>query len=234
MNPTKEKPAMTVDTLAGEVLFLGLFGKMIYTYPASDNASIEWFQYIMDEDLFSDPPFAKDQPNIQHGMQLLKDWVNSKRGLPIKDTISELQVDHTRLFVCVGEIIAPPWESAYFNEKRLLQQEQMLQVRKWYRRYGLVVEQLYKEPDDHIGLELLFISYLANQILQAQDSGDDDRYAVLLNAHHAFLKEHLLLWGPLWCDQVDKYAQTNYYRGIGLAVKGALAELAEVSGFVNN
>ncbi len=214
--------------LAGEVLFLGLLGKMIFTYPDPKTDTRKWFEFALSQELFDETPFAADQADVQAGMALLRKWTAENKLRPIEDVMLDLQADNTYLFACIGKITAPPWESVYFNKKRLTNQEQMLQVRTWYRKYGLVAERLYLESDDHIGLELLFVAHLASQALKAEEAGNDEKYTELVDAQANFLRKHLLLWGGIWCEQVLKFSKTDYYRGLALAIKGALAELGKV------
>jgi TorA maturation chaperone TorD len=101
-------------------------------------------------------------------------------------------------------------------------------VRSWYRRYGLVVDKLYVESDDHIGLEMIFAAQLATQALKVKEAGDLEKYETLVGAQREFLATHLLLWGAVWCNQVLKYARTDFYRGLAYAIRGAMAELGRV------
>jgi TorA maturation chaperone TorD len=102
-----------------------------------------------------------------------------------------------------------------------------LQVRAWYRKYGLQSEQLYHEPDDHLGLELSFLAHLAQLGLQALDQQDTAALDQLLREQQAFLGEHPLRWAQAWCDLVNQHARTDFYRGIAWMVNGALEESEE-------
>ena len=95
------------------------------------------------------------------------------------------------------------------------------------RRFGLEAENLHKEPDDHIGLQMSFISYLAKLALQALEEQDKDGFEKLLDAQHDFLSEHLLRWGPYWCNLVSEHTQTDFYKGLALLTRGALFTLAK-------
>ncbi len=211
--------------LAGEVLLLGLLGKVLITYPDPNTENKEWFSTILADDLFSEVPFAANQEDVQIGADLLQRWTEASRETSIEDCILKLRVDNTHLFACVGEILAPPWESVYFNKKRLVNQIQLLQVRDWYRKYGLSVNRGNQEPDDHIGYEVLFLAFLAGQAIKENEKGDSEKYAELVMAHHTFFSEHLGLWGALWCDQVIKHASTDFYRGMAYILRGALKEI---------
>jgi TorA maturation chaperone TorD len=110
----------------------------------------------------------------------------------------------------------------------MLFQEETLQVRSWYRRFGLQAIRLYQEPDDHVGLELAFLSHMAQLALAAAAEGDPARLTELLQAKRAFLITHAQRWIPAWCAQVVAHARTDFYRGVANVTAGVLAELAAV------
>jgi TorA maturation chaperone TorD len=137
-------------------------------------------------------------------------------------------MDYTKLFIGLDRLSTAPWESVYFNRERLVFQEQTIQVREWYSRFGLQVEKLNREPDDHIGLEMLFISHLASLALQAIENDDQKLIEGTLKAQRDFLTEHLLRWGPAWAKLVKQHAATDFYRGIAHLAHGSLLAIAEI------
>jgi TorA maturation chaperone TorD len=204
-------------TLIGEMLLFGLLGKVLYAQPDKS-----WLQSLIDEDVFAEVPFGGEQPDVVRGLELLAQWSAGSREGISDDTFLDLRADYTSLFVGTGRVLAPLWESVYFSEARMVFQEETIQVRKWYRRFNLEPEKLNAEPDDHIGLEIAFVSHLANLALQALDQGDDARLEELLAAQRQFMSEHLLRWGPSFCDLVEKHAKTDFYRGLARLTLGAL------------
>lgn len=200
-------------------MIFGLLGRLLHSYP--DRA---WFQSLVDEDLFAEAPFAGEQPDVAAGLALMQGWSRDSAGGMTDEGFDELRADYTRLFIGPEKVLTPPWESVHLSVDRLLFQEQTLQVREWYRRYGLESVHLYNEPDDHIGLELAFLAHLATlgaESASRQDHASLDRE---LDAQRAFLSEHLLKWALDWCESVTALSQTDFYRGIALMVRGALLE----------
>jgi len=182
---------------------------------------------LIQEDIFSDLPFGMEQVEAKHGMELLQRWANENRSGLNTLQFKALQDDHLKLFVGLGKVIAPMWASVYFSEKKLLFQEQTIQVRNWYARFSLQAEKLNQEPDDHIGLEMLFISHLASLALQAIEQDDEKTLNEILQAQREFLSEHLLRWGPVWAKLVKERAETDFYRGLAHLTHGALLAVAE-------
>lgn len=209
------------ELLTGEMLTFGLLSKAFYVYPEP-----AWLQSLVAEDVFADAPFAVEQPQVVAALELLQTW---SRGVS-EQTSEEVRVDYTRLFIGPGKVLTPPWESVYFSEERLTFQQETLQVREWYRRFGLQVERLYQEPDDHIGLELEFVAHLAKLGLLALEQNDQARFDELRDAQKKFITEHPGRWAFGWCAQVEAQAHTDFYRGMAMLTRGALSEAARLVG----
>ena len=134
---------------------------------------------MIEEDIFSEAPFAANDDYTKAGLEFLQKW--GKNG--ISDEIyDKMRAEYTRLFIGLDKVKAPPWELVHLGKDRLIFQERTLEVRAWYKRFGLQAEKLHQEPDDHIGLELLFLSQLAALSIQALTEKDDARFAELLKA----------------------------------------------------
>lgn len=210
------------EILLGESLFFGLLGRVLYNQPDKI-----WLNSMIEEEVFGEVPYSGDQAETKLGMELFQNWIqNRNKGLD-EEAFKDISADYTRLMVGVGKVLAPPWESVYFSEDRLVFQEQTLAVRNWYRRFGLELENLHKEPDDHIGLELSFIAYLAELQVKALEEQDVKKYELLNDAKRQFIEEHLLMWGFSWCLLVKENAKTDFYKGLGHMTMGALYALAD-------
>lgn len=211
------------QVFVGEILTMGLMGKSFYVYPEKD-----WLQSLIEGDLFAEAPFAAEQPDVIAALAILQAWGEQNRTGLTDAAFDEIRVDYTRLFIGPGIVIAPPWESVHFSEERLTFQEQTLQVRDWYRRFGLRAEKIYQEPDDHIGLQLEFIAHLARLGLAATEQNDEAALENAVKAQRDFLSEHLFRWVMGWCDLVDKNAHTDFYHGMARLCKGVMIETASI------
>lgn len=217
---------MTYDwnvALTGQSLIFGLLGKAFYVYPER-----AWFESLVQNDIFSEAPFAAEQPDVIAGLELLQRWARGDSGSVSAQMFDNLQADYTRLFIGPAQVLTPPWESVYVSEERLTFQKETLDVRNWYKRFGLQADKLHNEPDDHIGLELEFIAHLATQALNALEKHDTAAFERSLDAQRGFLTEHLLKWAPDWCGQVQSQARNDFYRGISSLTRGALEESAKM------
>jgi TorA maturation chaperone TorD len=209
--------------LAGEILIFHLLGKAFYLEPER-----EWIQTLIDDQVFAEVPFGAEQEETRSGLEILQRWSQEYKDGITEQHFADIKFDYARLLVGLDVILAAPWESVYFNEGHLVFQEQTHQVREWYRRFDLATEKIGKEPDDHIGLEMMFIAQLANLALQALEKNDSGAFDSTLQAQRDFLTQHLLRWGPAWCKLVKGHAHTDYYRGLAHLTHGALLGIAEV------
>jgi TorA maturation chaperone TorD len=209
--------------LMGEALLCGLLGRALYEDP--DHA---WLDQLIREDVFSEVPLGAGQEDVERGRKMLDQWAKKyQKGLP-KAELDAIQSDRLYLFIGVGKPLAPVWESVYFNEGRLIFQEQTLQVRNWYTRFGLQFEHLGNEPDDHMGVELLFVGHLATLAFKALEQGDGASADALLQNQRDFLTEHLLRWAPAWSGLVEKHAHTDFFQGLAILTRGALMTISQV------
>lgn len=211
--------------LMGEILMLEMLGRLLY-----EPLNQEWLSSMITEEVFEDVPFGADQKITQEGLQVLNQWTQDHQQGLDDAGFDDLRADYMRLFIGVGKVLAPLWESVHFSQQRLVFQEITLDVRNWYRRFGLEPENLHKEPDDHIGLELIFAAQLSRHALQALEDQKPDLFQRYLEAHNEFLNQHLLRWAPYWASLVEEHARTDFYRGLALLTKGALLEIAEQYG----
>jgi TorA maturation chaperone TorD len=209
-------------TLVGEVLFLGLLGKAFYNEPDR-----RWLDELIAEQVFAEAPFGAEQPEIVRGLEILQEWTMSHADGLSEENFAELKMDYIRLFIGLDTLPTAPWESVYFGRERLVFQEQTVQVREWFARFGLQAERLNREPDDHIGLELIFVAHLATLALNSLELNDHDLVEKYLQAQREFLFEHLLRWGPAWTRLVKEHAGTDFYRGLAHLTHGALLAAAE-------
>ena len=214
--------AETRMALMGEALLCNLLGRMLFGDP--DKA---WLENLISEDVFAEAPFSAEQVETQRGIELIQHWTSENLNGISDEEFKLLKQDHLRLFIGTDRVLAPVWESVYCNEKRLVFQEQTLQVRQWFYRYGLESEKFNREPDDHIGLELSFVAHLASLAIKAMESDDQQTFDQTLQAQRDFLSEHLLRWGPVWAKLVLQHAETDFYRGMAHLTLGAMQAMAE-------
>lgn len=211
------------SSLTSEILSCSLLGKLLYEPPVRERIHVLDFGNVFNLDLS-----REDDCDVAGGIELIHAWsAYTWRNNP-EEAFEAIQSDYQRLFVGPEKILAPPWESVWRSEKRLMFQEQTLEVRERYRRYGLEIHNMYHEPDDHIKLGLAFVACLAKLGTEMYDILDFESYQRLLNEKNIFFAQHLQSWAPKWCEAVLNHAKTDYYRGIAQLVRGTIEAMEEM------
>jgi len=184
--------------------------------------SQQFLEGLADEDPFSVSGFQGMSDRTVEGLGLLSASVTPfKKGIA-PDDLECHQWDYLRLFVGPGRPKAPPWESFYRTEERIMVSRYTLEVRTCYERFGLELENRDSEPDDHIGLEMEFMAHLCERCVQGLQSGDKGMVEEALLAQSRFLDEHMLVWVPEFCNKVACAAETGFYRGMARLTEGFL------------
>jgi TorA maturation chaperone TorD len=211
----------TAQKLQAEAAYLTGIGVLLSSSPQH-----EQLLRLASEDVFSAIPFAEEQSSTQEGACLLAGWAEAYE----ESQLDALKSDYMKLFEGPGMPKAPLWESVYANaEERLIFQEETLYVRNWYKRFGLQIQNLYKEPDDNLAFELQFIGHLTNKAAEALAADNAIEAQKFLDARRRFCAEHLLRWGFEWCILATKEAGTTFYKGLTYLVEGILTELEQQS-----
>lgn len=130
------------------------------------------------------------------------------------------EYEFNRLFVGPGRLAAPPYESVWRTDDRLLLQASTETVRSFYRDHGVQTTQV--EPADHLALELEFYALLQQRTLEGHEA---HRH---LWAQHRFLTEHLATWVPALCQAVERGSVSPFYRNLAAVTRRILAAEATV------
>ncbi len=146
-----------------------------------------------------------------------------KQGLatlpdPIDEaTLDELAADYADIYLNYG-IQASPEESVWIDEENLICQDTMFQVRSWYESHGLAAPDWRMRPDDHLVLELQFLSHLFDN----EPTEDSLREAA------QFMDEHLLRWLANFGNRVGQRCATSYFAGIATLTSVYCDELRDL------
>jgi TorA maturation chaperone TorD len=195
--------------LTGEAMLCGVLGELLCAEP-----DFEWLDRLIRAGLFDSIPTTIKTKESHLGLGLLRNWQErQKDGLDCQE-YERLRKDYFYLFQGVGIPKATIWESVYFTHDRTLFSQRTLQVRSYYERYGLQIKQKNHEPDDHLGLEMQFISQLTTRALEAIQRGDATEAEVILKDRRSFIECHPLTWVEMWCGAVQENAETDFYKGI--------------------
>lgn len=137
--------------------------------------------------------------------------------------LADLAADYAGLFLNAGGRPAHPYESVYTSADRLLMQEACDDVRRIYAAEGLRRSGGCREPEDHVALEMEFMSRLCSRAVAAIEMGDVEEARIQQEIQRKFLESHLLVWVPRFCEDVILNADTGFYRGLGFLLRDFLA-----------
>ena len=145
-------------------------------------------------------PFA-DEDEARACLALMKEGL--AHGIEDDDLVWE----YRRLFVGPAPKPAPPWGSVYTDRECVVFGESTLALRAWMRAQG--IERLVddKTPEDHIGLMLVLMAWIARN----QPADLDD-----------YLRLHLLPWSSHFLDELAEAAKQPFYEGLARLAKASL------------
>ena len=115
--------------------------------------------------------------------------------------------EYRRLFVGPAPKPAPPWGSVYTDRECVVFGESTLALRAWMRAQGIARLVDDKTPEDHIGLMLVLMAWIARN----QPADLDD-----------YLRLHLLPWSPHFLDELAEAAKQPFYEGLARLAKASL------------
>ncbi len=143
------------------------------------------------------------------------------------DPLLELSIDYSKTFLGSGidaHSAAYPYESVYTSEKRLLMQDARDEVLAIYRANGLDKAESWKVGEDHIAVELEFMRILNRRAAQALEKNNLDKAFSCINTQRNFMNDHIAVWVPVFTEDVRRFSDTLFYRGIADVTEGFLAE----------
>lgn len=111
----------------------------------------------------------------------------------------ELVWEYRRLFAGPGKKVVPPWGSVYTDRECVIFGEATLELRAWMRQVGIEKMNDEKEPEDHMGLMLMMLSWISANKPEVLD---------------AFLGDHLLTWSSHFLEEVEDATTHPFYQGL--------------------
>jgi TorA maturation chaperone TorD len=150
---------------------------------------------------------------LNSGVDLLNSYQAGIRGKTEGEVLTELSVDRTKMLRGTGhEDLKPPYEGLYMRKKSM--GDSVLEVRRSYRKAGLMPDETVHESPDYLCVELDFMKQLC---LREQDQWlHDGGIKETIAQEEEFLREHLGTWVGDFCRAVGKHGLTDFYKGFSL------------------
>lgn len=160
-------------------------------------------------------PFA-DPAEAREGLRLMVDGLAASRGEDgAFEPDDDLTWEYRRLFVGPAAKPAPPWGSVYTDRECVVFGASTLELRRWMRERGIARTTDEKTPEDHIGLMLALMAWIARE----QPADLDD-----------YLRLHLLTWAPHFLEELAAAAEHPFYEGLARLTKATLEGLRDELG----
>ncbi|HEY5896552.1 MAG TPA: molecular chaperone TorD family protein [Burkholderiales bacterium] len=121
------------------------------------------------------------------------------------ETLENLLVDYTRLFLAAPQALAQPYESAWTGES-----SEWAQVLTLYREAGFDLDGGFRDRPDHIAVELELLYRLLHD-----DAAPELRIRLL--------RKHLARWATPFAQAVEAGARTAFYRQLGQLTRRVVA-----------
>ncbi len=120
---------------------------------------------------------------------------------------NDLVWEFRRLFVGPGPKAAPPWGSVYTDHDKVMFGESALELGAWMREHG--IERLSREgdPEDHLGLLLSMMAWIAQNKPELLDE---------------FLQKHLLTWSSHFLEKMEFESKHPFYQGLAVLTRASL------------
>ena len=161
------------------------------------------------------------ESDIDKGMNLIIEAARKNKDR-LDEYSEELALEFAKLFVGPKNPPAIPYASFYLSESKTMFSDVTIDVRKKYLEAGMAVKNLYSLPDDHIAIELEFLQYLTERIIELFEKGQREEASNLNELRDEFLKGHLSKWAPHFSDNIIASTNDDFYRGAAIMLKGCV------------
>ena len=185
------------NVLKGYNMLLYFAGSMIMFEPNEECITDFWTKGIL-----KNLPVTSTNPNFIKAASQLRESC-----LDANFTGRSLHDDYNRLFNGGGNALAPAFESIYKNHTPVAES-----VAEFYKAYGWESKFKGKISDDHLGVELLFLTIMIEKYLELDD---DACRGEMKNEIKRFINKHILSWIPEWNKDVQVHSRTLSFRGVG-------------------
>lgn len=163
-------------------------------------------------------PLGPGNEHLQNGLEQLRQCTTKLDTLGEEEAIHQVMLEYTPLFLGPGRPQAPPWESVYRTSQNMLFGAPTFEVREALSHYGLEIRGKNKQPEDHIGLELMFLAAVSERLSEPVS----EKHASYVREQIRFIDEHLLAWVPDLCRDAQNHGNVGFYGGLIELVWGIL------------
>jgi putative dimethyl sulfoxide reductase chaperone len=190
------------NILKGYNLLFYFAGSMIMHEPSEECIVDFWEKGIL-----RNLPVSSSNPTFMKAASQLRESFVDKKSFG-----KLLHEDFLRLFKREDLPLAPAYETDYKFEIFKFSGFRASNVTEFYESYGWKSKFKGKIDDDHLGIELLFLTLLIDKFITFDDEACRDE---MRKEIRRFINSHILSWVPIWNQKVQINANTLAFKGIG-------------------
>jgi len=148
-------------------------------------------------------------------------FAESLSGMDPDQAVQQISVEYTRLFVGPPYPVAPPWETMYRSADVTVGfGEATFEMRRLLREAGFQLSNENNQYEDHMGIELLYLSVISGRVAETIESGGD--VDLPIGELVLFAKERPLSWVRVFCERVEEAFPEGYFSGLLRLVEAVL------------
>lgn len=189
-----------------------------------DEAYLEWM--VLLQPTIKGLAASIDNEDFKRGADRLSAFVDNVEKNYKKDKakfLQDLAAEYASLFLNVGPKPVYLAESVYLGKEHLLYEAPYFDAVRIYHLYDFKKRASFKEPEDHIAIELEFMAHLCDLASVSIDEGKKDYGAGYLNNQVEFLDLHLSKWVPNLVEKLRWASQNNFYLALADLLNGFVA-----------
>lgn len=200
------------NVIKGYNMLLYFAGSMLLYEPSEECVADFWTN-----DLLRKLPVSSSNPNFIKAANQLKDSCID-RVLCAK----MLREDYIRLFTRKRHPLAPAYESFYRKTGLINLDIRQSSATDFYNSYGWKSKFNAKVKDDHLAIELLFLTRLIDKYIVLDDIPCQSEMGKEIRR---FIDNHILSWVPVWNKNMQLHSKTLSFKGLGTLILACSEDL---------
>jgi TorA maturation chaperone TorD len=203
------------NILKGYNMLLYFAGTMIMYEPSEECITDFWKNGILKK-----LPVSSSNPNFVKAASQLRNSCSDPAicGKMLRD-------DYIRLFSRSEMPLVPAFESLYSRNGQPGSDNQSPCVTDFYNSYGWTSKFRKKIKDDHLAVELLFLTCLIDKYLAYDDDAcSNEMKKEILR----YIDNHILSWIPEWNRKIQFYSETLSFKGIGTLILACIEDISSL------
>jgi putative dimethyl sulfoxide reductase chaperone len=203
------------NILKGYNMLLYFAGSMIM-FPPSKECVVDFWE----KGILKNLPVSSSNPNFVLASSQLRESFKDK------DVLAEmLTEDYKRLFAEDGLKLAPAFESEYCRNIDSNCISKSDSVTDFYNSYGWNSKFRKKISDDHLGIEILFLTRLIDNYITLEDNACR---GAMSNEIVRFISNHLLSWIGEWNAKVQIHSRSISYKAIATLIVACVQDIEDL------